>query len=103
MFAWHRSALAGAVLALAAVYLIALRTPAAGIFHDDGVYLVTAKALATGQGYRIASLPGEIFQTKYPPLFPLLLAAAWKLYPRFPDNVAVLKCAPLLCAVVWFW
>ena len=31
-------------------YVALLQTPAAGTFHDDGVYLVTAKALAEGQG-----------------------------------------------------
>src|SRR5437879_3951892 len=30
-----------------------------GQCHDDGVYTVTAKALAEGNGYRLISLPGE--------------------------------------------
>ncbi|MCC6365598.1 MAG: glycosyltransferase family 39 protein [Bryobacterales bacterium] len=58
-----------------------------GYFHDDGMYWVSAKALATGQGYRILSLPGAPFQTKYPPLLPLLLAGVWKLFPAFPRNM----------------
>ena len=41
-----------------------------GHLGDDGVYWVCAKALATGQGYRIISLPERPFQTKYPPLYP---------------------------------
>jgi Dolichyl-phosphate-mannose-protein mannosyltransferase len=84
-------------------YWIAFRAPAVGMFHDDGVYLVTAKALATGHGYRIISLPDEIPQTKYPILFPLVLSLVWRLAPGFPGNMVFLKLVPLTFAVVWFW
>lgn len=63
--------------------------PHLGYFHDDSLYWVCARSLAQTGEYRIQSLPGEPFQTKYPPLYPLLLAAAWKLNPSFPDNLAV--------------
>src|SRR5512140_1203032 len=46
--------------------------PQLGILHDDAVYLVSAKSLAQGHGYRIESLPGQPFQTKYPPLLSIL-------------------------------
>jgi hypothetical protein len=59
----------------------------AGLYHDDGVYLTCSKALATGQGYRIISLPEQPYQTKYPPLFSLLLAPIWWVSPEFPGNV----------------
>jgi hypothetical protein len=59
-----------------------------GAYHDDGIYATTAKALATGQGYRIISLPDEPAQTKYPPLYPLLLSLIWRAWPEFPGNVA---------------
>ena len=55
--------------------------PHLGLFHDDSLFWVTARSLAGGGGYRIQSLPGEPYQTKYPPLYPLLLAAVWKLNP----------------------
>jgi hypothetical protein len=58
-----------------------------GVLGDDGTYLVTAKSLAEGRGYRILSLPGEPRQTKFPILFPLALAAVWKVAPPFPDNL----------------
>ncbi len=87
-------------LSVAAALLIALAlVPAArllwlsrdnphlGFYHDDGLYWVTAKSIAEGTGYRIVSLPGEPHQTKYPPLFPAMLAAAWKLNPSFPANL----------------
>ncbi|MCW5979154.1 MAG: glycosyltransferase family 39 protein [Bryobacteraceae bacterium] len=61
--------------------------PHLGVYDDDAVYWVTAKSLAEGRGYRIAGLPGEPAQTKYPPVYPLLLASIWKLNPSFPSNL----------------
>jgi hypothetical protein len=61
--------------------------PHFGAFHDDAIYLVSAKSLAEGHGYRILSLPGQPYQTKYPPLFPALLALIWKWNPSFPANL----------------
>lgn len=87
---------------LAAVYLTAVTRPAYGVFHDDGVYVVTAKALAEGKGYRLLSTPGEPPQTKYPVLFPWLLSLVWRVYPSFPDNLVALKLVPLAAAVAWF-
>lgn len=89
------------VAALACMYAIGVSAPGVGFSHDDGIYLVTAKALATGQGYRIISLPDPLAQTKYPPLFPALLALVWKLYPVFPANVFAMKLIPLLAGVIW--
>jgi len=84
-------------------YWFAFRAPAVGTYHDDGIYLVTAKALAEGEGYRILSLPGELLQTKYPILFPAVLSAAWKMYPKFPENALFLKTIPFLSAILWLW
>jgi len=74
-----------------------------GYFHDDGMYWVSAKALATGQGYRIISYPDAPFQTKYPPVLPLLLAGVWKLFPAFPENMpwAMAAVALMLPAFLW--
>lgn len=74
------------LLPAAMVPLFHTDLPSLGAYHDDGVYLVTAKAIAQGKGYRIESLPDERWQTKYPPAFPLALAAVWRLFPRFPKN-----------------
>lgn len=63
--------------------------PQFGDMQDDGLYYVSAKSLANGGGYRIESLPGEPAQTKYPPLYPLLLSAAWRIDPQFPRNLPV--------------
>ena len=74
-----------------------------GIFHDDGVYLVLAKALASGNGYRYLHLPGMPIATHYPPAYPLLLALLWKLAPGFPGNLTIilLANAALLGLVAW--
>lgn len=82
---------------LGAIYAIAWLTPAVGLYHDDGVYLVTAKALAAGHGYTIESLPHAIPQAKYPPLFPALLS----LFLLISDQTQWLKTLPLLCAAGW--
>ena len=68
-----------------------------GAFHDDGIYVITAKALAQGQGYRLTYLPHAPIQTKYPILYPALLAVVWKLWPSFPDNLLLMKWLSLLC------
>ncbi len=60
--------------------------PHLGALGDDGIYTVTAQSLARGQGYRIASLPGEPLQKKYPILYPLVLSAIWRMAPDFPAN-----------------
>jgi hypothetical protein len=55
--------------------------------RDDGVYMVTAKSLASGGGYRQENLPGRPYLTKYPPLFPLFMSIAWRLTPEFPRTL----------------
>src|SRR5688500_4245202 len=64
-----------------------------GLFHDDGIYTVVAKAISDGIGYRIISLPGEPYQTKYPFLYSYLLSWSCSLNPHFPDNVSLLNFA----------
>lgn len=62
--------------------------PSFGDLHDDSLYYVSAKSLAGGH-YRIESLPGAPAQTKYPPLYPLLLSLAWRIDPQFPGNLSI--------------
>lgn len=76
---------------VAVVFYSLAKNPARfGHFHDDGIYAVTAKALATGQGYRILSLPDHPAQTKYPPFYPFLLSIIWRVRPDFPENLTAL-------------
>lgn len=67
----------------------AFRPYAVGVFVDDGVYVILAKALATGHGLRNLHLPGTPYATHFPPGYPLLLAALWRVYPSFPKNIAL--------------
>jgi hypothetical protein len=90
-----------AIGALVAAYSVLLQAPAAGTFHDDGIYLITAKALAEDRGYRIISLPAEPSQTKYPVLFPWILSFVWRLHPAFPDNLLTLRLVPLAAMMTW--
>ena len=78
-------------LLIGAAAFLGLNPDTLGLFHDDGIYAVVAKSLAEGNGYRILSLPGEPAQTKYPFLYSFLLSGIWKLFPRFPQNILVLK------------
>jgi hypothetical protein len=74
-----------------------------GYFHDDGMYWIAGKSLAEGQGYRILSFPGTPYQTKYPPVLPLLVSLVWKAFPEFPANLpwAMLLAAAMLPAFAW--
>ena len=71
--------------------------PQLGQLHDDSIYWVTAKSIAQNGEYRIASMPGQPWQTKYPPLLPALLSIVWRVAPGFPGNLPI---ASLFC---WLW
>ena len=97
------------ILASAFLLYLAAITPASfGYYHDDGIYVTTAKSLATGHGYRIISLPDEPAQTKYPPLYPFLLSLIWRVNPHFPENLTPMMVMSALVAVgsllmTWFY
>jgi hypothetical protein len=46
-----------------------------GWYRDDAAYVSTARAIAEGRGPRLEYLPGAPYATKYPLLWPALLAA----------------------------
>ncbi len=82
--------------------------PHLGIYHDDSLYWVAAKSLAAGEGYRIESLPEQPYQTKYPPLYPLLLSLVWKIAPQFPANLSLAMLVswlllPVYVAAAWLF
>jgi hypothetical protein len=90
------AALLAALLPSARLAWINRDLPALGNYSsDDGLYWVCAKSIAAGSGYRLLNFPGEPYQTKYPPLYPLLLSLVWKVHPRFPDNL------PIAAALAW--
>jgi len=62
-----------------------------GVFFDDGIYALVAKAIAEGQGFVYPQLPGTPPAIHYPPTFPLLLALVWKVAPPFPESTMWFK------------
>jgi hypothetical protein len=86
---------------LAPVYAVYLMAPGFGHFHDDGIYLTTSHALASGQGYMHESLPQPIPQTKYPFLYPALLAPFWLVTSSVHGAVFLAKL--LSCAALAAW
>lgn len=78
-----------------------------GAFYDDGTYLVLAKSLASGDGYRYLNLPGAPQATHFPPGYPAFLALVLRISPDFPTGIALAKLAnaallPLM-AVGAYW
>jgi hypothetical protein len=76
-----------------------------GVVHDDGMYVVLAKALATGHGYHWLHVPGAPPATHFPPGYPAVLALLWLAFPSFPQNVLLFKlanaCFAALAAAGW--
>ena len=93
-------ALTIAIALTLAAALVAIDPLPIGVFYDDAQYLILAKALASGDGYRFVNLPGAPAATHFPPGYPLLLALLWKISPRFPENVALFKLANALLLAV---
>lgn len=84
------------------LYLALLAPEKFGAHYDDSVYVVTAKALAKGQGYRIVSLPYEPAQTKYPPFYPFLLSLIWRACPQFPQNLTAMMLLSVVATISFF-
>jgi hypothetical protein len=91
------AALVVVTLVAGGLFMVPLVT---GVFHDDGIYVSTAKSLASDQGYRLISLPDTPSQTKYPPLYPTLLSIIWRIWPAFPANVLAMQWLTLLMSAL---
>jgi hypothetical protein len=90
-FDWWRTGLVvvGALALAAGVAVIDSRP--VGVVHDDAMYVILARSLASGQGYRYLNLPGAPHATHFPPGYPALLAAVSWIAPAFPASVVVFK------------
>jgi hypothetical protein len=81
--------------------------PHLGSYHDDAVYWISAQSLAQGHGYRLAHLPENPAQTKYPPLYPALLAAVWWMAGTMPRSHSAMALqwafVPLYLGLAWLW
>jgi hypothetical protein len=90
--AMPRQGIWGAVLGAAALAVYVLRLDhAAGLVVDDAWYIVLAKAIAQGDGYRLISSGVAQILPAVPPGFPLLLATVFGINAEFPANVLLLK------------
>lgn len=87
--------LAPSLLVAAALLVgVAAMTPwLVGGLYDDGMYVVLAKSLATGEGYRYLNIPGAPRGTHFPPGYPAFLSILWRAWPAFPANVTLFKLA----------
>jgi hypothetical protein len=65
--------------------------PQFGKYQDEGLLLIAGKTLHDSGDYRIASLPGQPYQTKYQPLYPMLLSLLWSVDPKFPEILKALS------------
>ena len=81
---------AAAILAVVAIYALRLDR-AAGLIVDDAWYILLAKAIAQGDGFRLISSAATPIMPVVPPGFPMLLAPVFVVSPQFPDNVLLLK------------
>lgn len=106
-----RRALAAAAVGLLLLHLVlgfVLRVPAIGAGPDDAEYLLLGRGLFDLQ-YRSSWLVGAPPATRYPPVYPVLLAAAGATAPGgFPKGVALnllLSAAALAAftALAWRW
>ncbi len=89
---FRRWALGSAAVALAILPLYLLRLNAVvGLMVDDAWYIVLAKALSEGAGFRLISSATTPIQPLYPPGFPAILSVVYRLDPEFPRNVWLLK------------
>jgi hypothetical protein len=65
--------------------------------YDDANYILIARSLAVGDGYRLGQ-GGTPFMTT--PMLPFLLAPLWLLHPPLPEGVTWFKLVPLACALL---
>lgn len=75
---WRPYVLLG--IAVLAVGLAAWRPMPAGVWHDDGVYVMVGKSLAEGHGLTYQGVVGEPPAVKFPPIYPSMLAGLWLVF-----------------------
>lgn len=64
---------------------------AAGLTVDDAWYVLLAKSLARGDGFRLISSATDPILPAFPPGFPAILALVFRMQPEFPGNLFLLK------------
>ena len=87
-----RNALVAIVVVLVPLPFYLLRLDhTVGLMVDDASYIMLARALALGDGYRLVNSPFPHILPLYPPAFPALLSLVFHAVPGFPANVWLLK------------
>ena len=89
--AWWPLALTGVGGLALAVGLAIVDALPAGVVADDAFYVILARALASGEGYRYLNVPGQPPGTHFPPGYPALLALVSFVAPAFPASVVAFK------------
>jgi hypothetical protein len=87
---WRLGLVLVGAIALAAGLAVVDSYPV-GVVHDDAMYVILARALASGEGFRYLNLPGAPAATHFPPGYPALLALVSWIAPAFPASVVVFK------------
>jgi hypothetical protein len=87
---WRLGLVVVGAVALAAGLAVVDSRPV-GVVHDDAMYVILARSLASGEGYRFLNLPGAPAATHFPPGYPALLALLSWLVPPFPASVVAFK------------
>ncbi len=89
-----RIAVSLAVCAIVAVLGVwAQNSSLVGVNYDDGIYVLVAKALAQGEGYRLTWLPVNLPAIKYPPVYPFSLVPFWLLSDSPETALGAMKLA----------
>ncbi|MHC5018824.1 MAG: ArnT family glycosyltransferase [Planctomycetota bacterium] len=100
----RRAALAVcAVLTLFLLLAAMAAPPLVGLYHDDGIYVGGAVSLASGEGYLQPHLPGAPPQTKYPPLYSMLLVPMAWIAGTDPAAVGWYRLPGLACLIGVVW
>lgn len=87
---WRVALVVVGALALAAGVAVIDGRPV-GVVHDDAMYVILARSLASGEGYRFLNLPGAPAATHFPPGYPAFLALVSFVAPAFPASVVAFK------------
>jgi len=74
--------------ALLVAWLLARQADLPGLLHDDGVYVAMARGIEQGLGPIDTHLGADARTARFPPLYPLVLAATRRLLGVAPDGVA---------------
>jgi hypothetical protein len=82
--------LAAVMTAILTIYILRLNH-VAGQMVDDAYYVMLAKVLSDGDGYRLVSSATTAMVPLYPPGFPAVLSLMFHLSPQFPQNIWLLK------------